>query len=180
MNRATPLRPCGKRYATLAQAEAAASLKPGAEARKCLNRECGGFHVRSAPAPARVPAARPRRRTGPDAQTRKLVLERDGYACVCCGTPVAGRRYSLAHRKRASQGGKAVPENLIVLLGLGAEQHHGRVDLYKDPADAAKGYRLKSAQDPASVPVEYAGQGWFWLLPDGSRRPVEAGEVTAA
>ena len=84
---------------------------------------------------------------------RALTLARDGYACVCCGVSVIGRRYSLGHRRRASQGGKPVPANLITLLGWGGEECHGRIDLYRDPDDAAKGYRVESWQDPALIPV---------------------------
>lgn len=93
---------------------------------------------------------------------RELVLTRDGCACVCCGTSVIDRHYSLGHRLRASHGGRAVPSNLITLLGLGGELHHGRIDLYRDPDDATKGYRLKSGQNPKQVRV-------LVVRPDGSR-----------
>jgi hypothetical protein len=103
---------------------------------------------------------------------RGLVLERDGYACVCCGQSVIDQAYSIRLRKPASQGGKAVPENLITLLGRGCESHRGRVELCRDPADAVKGYRLSAGQDPLLVPVSYgrpAGPARFWLLADGTR-----------
>lgn len=107
----------------------------------------------------------------PTAAVRRLVLERDGYACVCCGLSILGRRYSLGHRLRASQGGKAVPSNLITLLGWGGEEHHGRIDLYLDPADEAKGYRVRSGQDPAAIPVmlfsEHGSGITAWLWDDG-------------
>lgn len=99
---------------------------------------------------------------------RELVLERDGYCCVCCGKSIVGQHYSLGHRLRASQGGRPVPSNLITLLGLGGELHHGRIDLYRDPADAEKGYRLKSGQDPLQVRVTVFRHGetpfsaWLW------------------
>lgn len=123
--------------------------------------------------PARAPLRAKRRDTGPTPEVRRLVLERDGYRCVCCGKPIIGQRYSLAHRVRASQGGKAVPENLIVLLGWGGESCHGRVDLYEDPADGigAKGYRLPSGTDPAMEPVMLFSAGGsgatVWLTGDG-------------
>lgn len=88
----------------------------------------------------------------PDA-VRALVLDRDGFACFCCGTPLAGERYSLGHRLRAGQGGKPVPSNLITLLGWGGEMCHGRIDNRDDPADEAKGYTVRSWDDPALVPV---------------------------
>jgi hypothetical protein len=86
-------------------------------------------------------------------EVRALVLARDGHRCVCCGRSVLGQHYSLGHRVRASQGGRPVASNLVVLLGLGGERCHGRIDLYRDPADAAKGYRLQSGQDPRLISV---------------------------
>jgi hypothetical protein len=104
-------------------------------------------------------------------KVRRSVLERDGYCCVCCGKSIIGQRYSLAHRVRASQGGKRVPSNLITLLGWGGELCHGRVDLYKDQADEAKGYRLRSGTDPLLVPVmlfsEHGSGVTVWLSDDG-------------
>jgi hypothetical protein len=112
-----------------------------------------------------------RRDTGPSPKVRKLVLERDGYACVCCGQSITGQRYSLGHRLRASQGGRAVPSNLITLLGLGGEAHHGRIDSRLDPADEAHGYTVWSWQDPKQIPVMVftsEGSGFTaWLWDDG-------------
>ena len=106
---------------------------------------------------------------------RELVLERDGYACVDCGTSIIGRHYSLGHRLRASHGGKAVPSNLITLLGLGGELHHGRIDLYRNPDDELKGYRLRSWEDPVQTPVMVfspGGSGFSaWLWDDGTYHP---------
>ena len=109
--------------------------------------------------------------SGPAPRVRALVLERDGYACVCCGLSVIGQRYSLAHRLRASQGGKPVPSNLLTFLGWGGELHHGRIDNRTDPADEAKGYTVRSWQDPAQIPVMLFSEGGSgilaWLWDDG-------------
>jgi hypothetical protein len=104
---------------------------------------------------------------------RELVLERDGYACIDCGTSILGQHYSLGHRLRAGQGGRAVPSNLVVFLGLGGERCHGRVDLYRDPDDATKGYRLRSGQDPYLVTVRAFTQNGgadVFLWDDGTYR----------
>lgn len=118
---------------------------------------------------------------------RRMVLERDGCCCLCCGISIIGRRYSLGHRLRASQGGKAVASNLITLLGWGGEECHGRIDLYRDPDDAAemKGYRIRSGagpeHDPLYVPVAIFSEDrrylWVWLTDDGrySDRPPQDG-----
>jgi hypothetical protein len=129
----------------------------------------------------REPAQSGSRYCAPCIVIRELVLERDSYSCVCCGTCIIGRHYSLGHRLRASQGGKAVPSNLITLLGLGGELHHGRIDLYRDPHDEAKGYRLRSGHDPLLVSVMVFSEGGsgatVWLDDAGNylSAPPEAG-----
>lgn len=113
-----------------------------------------------------------RRDTGPSPKTRALVLERDGHACVCCGRSVIGRRYSLQHRKRRSQGGDNSPCNLLTVLGDGTTGCHARIDSRIDPHDEAKGYTCRSWEDPARIPVMYFTEGGSgiaaWLLPDGT------------
>jgi hypothetical protein len=110
--------------------------------------------------------------SGPTPGVRKLVLERDGYACVCCGVSVIGRRYSLGHRLRASQGGKAVPSNLLTFLGWGGQECHGRIDNRENPEDEARGYTIRMGGNPLLVPVmffEPSGSGALvYLLDDGT------------
>lgn len=112
------------------------------------------------------------RDTGPSRKTRALVLARDGYACVCCGRSVIGQEYSLQHRKRRSQGGDNSPSNLVTVLGSGTRGCHWRIDSRRDPADEAKGYTVRSWDDPALVPVMImSGHGsgvLAWLTPDGT------------
>lgn len=86
-------------------------------------------------------------------EVRALVLRRDRCRCVRCGVRVQPGRYSLGHRVRAGQGGQPVPSNLLTFCGLGGELCHGAVDFRRDPADEAKGYSLRSHQDPAQVSV---------------------------
>ena len=124
------------------------------------------------------------RDTGPDKATRLLVLERDSYACVCCGVSVEGRLYSLQHRKRRSQGGTNDATNLVTVLGDGTQGCHARIDSRIDPADEARGYTCRSYQDPALVPVmvfEASASGiTVWLTADGqysTEPPSEAGDA---
>ena len=106
------------------------------------------------PAAGRVP-----RNTGPSRKVRELVLERDGHACVCCGRSVIGRPYSLQHRKRRSQGGGNEPSNLITVLGTGTTGCHERIDSRRDPRDEARGYTVRSWDDPAQVGVMVFSEG---------------------
>ena len=108
--------------------------------------------------------------TGPSLEVRRLVLERDGHACVCCGMSIAGQPYSLQHRKRRSQGGTNDPSNLITVLGTGTTGCHERIDSRRSPEDEDKGYTVRSWQDPAGVPVTLFGGagGTFYLWDDGT------------
>jgi hypothetical protein len=109
------------------------------------------------------PQRRTQRDTGPSAKVRGLVLERDGYACVCCGRSVIGQPYSLQHRKRRSQGGGNSPTNLITVLGTGTTGCHERIDSRRDPHDEAKGYTVRSWDDPALIPVMVFSEGGSWV-----------------
>lgn len=100
----------------------------------------------------------------PTAKVHGIVLERDGHACACCGASVIGRPYSLGWRLRASQGGRPVPSNLLTLL----DPCRRRIDYAVDPMDEARGYRVESWQDPAIVPVIFAGGFRAWLTDDGA------------
>lgn len=117
--------------------------------------------------PAQPDAARSR----DDALTwpmRRLVLARDDFGCVCCNRSVLSRRYDILLRKPRNLGGVTSPENLITVLAECAE----RISVRRDPADEARGYVMRSWDEPALVPVAYttpAGHAKWWLLPDGRR-----------
>jgi hypothetical protein len=123
------------------------------------------------------------RETGPSRKVRALVLARDGYACVCCGRSLIGQRYSLQHRKRRSQGGTNSPSNLITVLGTGTTGCHERIDSRRDPEDEAKGYTVRSWQDPAQVSVmlfsEHGSGVTKYLGDDGLYYDEPPGEVAA-
>jgi hypothetical protein len=60
--------------------------------------------------------------TGPDRDTRAVVVERDCWACACCGTPIDVGPYSMQHRVPRGGGGSSRPEinspaNLVTLCG---------------------------------------------------------------
>jgi hypothetical protein len=159
-----------KGYLTAAEAaRSKAAQVPGAT----IEENCRICHLAHVNAPA-APLD-PNRNSGPSDAVRALVLARDGHCCVCCGISIIGKRYSLAHRLRAGQGGKPVASNLVILAGLGGEQCHGRVDFRRDPSDAAKGYSLRSYQNPLLVPVTVFspdGPGMaLWLDDSGKYLP---------
>lgn len=128
----------------------------------------------------RVPLRTSRRDTGPSAKVRRLVLERDGWSCVCCGRSIIGQPYSLQHRKRRSQGGDSSPVNLVTVLGTGTTGCHERIDSRREPGDEARGLTVRSWDDPALVPVVVAAPAGLirvWLSADGTyltRAPGEA------
>jgi hypothetical protein len=177
-----PLRACGKAFGSTEDAE---RYRPVIEGRRevVTGCPCGKVHTQPvATGKPRTPLRPQGHDNGPTDAVRKLVLDRDGYCCVCCGKSIMGERYSLAHRVRAAQGGPATPENLVVLLGWGGEKCHGRVDLYKDREDGIgrKGYRLPSGADPAAEPVLIVtGEGdvfWALLTPSGEYDPQQPPE----
>lgn len=110
----------------------------------------GGARETGNPAPKQ-------RDTGPDRRTRAAVLIRDGYMCAdgCgpCGPGIAP--YSIQHRKRRSQGGTSAMSNLILVAGTGTAGCHLRIDSRIDPQDEARGYTVRSFDDPRLIPVMY-------------------------
>jgi hypothetical protein len=106
--------------------------------------------------------ARPRD-TGLDRQTRLLVLERDGWACACCGRSVIGQQHALQRRRARRSRGVNSPSNLVVLCGgcqLAAEQ--------QDPFMLAAGYWLADTEDPRDVPVRNMEGRTAWLTQSGT------------
>lgn len=145
-----------------------------------------GARQRRTPLAAREPETRTRRAprdTGPSRRVRELVLARDGHACVCCGRSVIGQPYSLQHRKRRSQGGDNSPSNLITVLGTGTTGCHERIDSRRDPHDEARGYTVRSWQDPAQVGVmifsEHGSGVTKWLSGDGAYLDEQPEQVAA-
>ena len=73
------------------------------------------------------------RDTGLTPEVRRLVLERDGYLCICCGSSIFGKPSAIHLRKPEHFGGSATPENLITVLHACGE----RISFRRDPLDEA-------------------------------------------
>src|SRR6185312_8370220 len=103
---------------------------------------CGGWHLTEAPKPA--PRVRPAD-TGPDARTRKAVLERDQYQCVACSKPVGmpGTWWSIQHRLARGQGGGNQLWNLIALCGSATSQGCHLICEQRDQDMRYRGYWLE-------------------------------------
>ncbi len=177
------MRRCGKRYSSEDEAlHSKRGLTGLYEAVRCRS-GCWGVHLKK---------RQPQKDTGPSRKVRALVLERDGYRCARCGKPCGPgiAAYSLQHRVPRGSGGTSDPAanspcRLVLLCGTATTECHGAVENHDDPADNAKGYRLKMGQDPALEPVQYFermdGPGFTaWLCEDGSllfEAPAAAGDA---
>jgi len=154
----SPMRTCGKRYATELDARySKRGQQPDAVFEECWVPGCRGWHIRSEKAAAARPAAK-HGDTGPSSKVRALVIARDLGCCVCCGLSVLGRQASIQHRRARGMGGTSDAHancccNLILMLGSGTTFCHGRVESRRDPHDAGRGYRLEQWEIPALTPV---------------------------
>lgn len=115
--------------------------------------------------------------TGVTALTRRLVLERDGRACVSCGRPVdvSAGRYSLHHRVARGMGGSKapwinLPGNVLTLCGSGADGCHGWTESGNRQQAYEWGYLIRRGnatfQLPESVKV-LTHTGWRLFDNDG-------------
>lgn len=130
--------------------------------RSPLKRTSGGERVRT---------PRKRSRSGPNAETRLAVYERDGGRCCRCTARVSGSG-SIHHRTPRGMGGTdrpAInhPTNLLLLCGTGTTGCHGWVESNRDTA-RAQGYLVASWEEPETVPF-FDLVGRIWLL-DGLTR----------
>jgi hypothetical protein len=105
---------------------------------------------------------------------RRIVAARDMDRCQMCGLRLFNQWRSVHHRKPKGMGGSALlesPANLVTLCGAGnADGCHGKA--HSNPEWARNhGWIVPRALEPLEVPVDMH-DGWFYLHPDGSRRPV--------
>lgn len=136
----------------------------------------GGPLRQSSPKPGKPASSKSPKDTGPSAAVRKLVLERDGYRCFCCGRSVLGQEYSLQHRQPRQMGGTSKaeinsPANLVVLLGSATTECHGRTESRREESNRL-GYLLRSWQKPERTPVFHRHLGWVLLDDEGGMTPV--------
>jgi 5-methylcytosine-specific restriction endonuclease McrA len=115
------------------------------------------------PSPSRTPV-----RTGPDQKTRGLVLARDNWQCVSCGKPAGGNAWwSIQHRVARGVGGGNSLQNLIVLCGSATSAGCHRDAENRTAESHARGYWLRSDENPALVPVLLHGRVLAWLDDSG-------------
>jgi len=123
--------------------------------------------------------------TGPDRNTRALVMQRDDWRCADCGDPVkgvAGVDYSIQHRVARGDGGSSDPRtnspaNLILLCGSATTGCHRKAES-RDAEMHRRGFWLKQSQHPRLERVDHAVYGWCLLDDDGTVRPVPSGEAS--
>jgi hypothetical protein len=158
--RRTPFRACGKPWSSAEEAlrSKRALADETLEAQPC---SCGGWHLKSPERPRAATPARPRRDTGPSAETRAMVYARDLGCCVRCGVAAGNIPHSCHHRSRRAQLGLNEASNLITLCGSGVTGCHGWVHGHVAEAEDA-GYLVRSGFSPAAIPVTVA-------TPDGPR-----------
>jgi hypothetical protein len=94
----------------------------------------------------------------------RLVMTRDGFRCLRCGSP---RDLDPHHRRLKSHGGPDSPENLATLCRICHSWAHAH------PTDAiAKGLIIPAGEVPAKTPVVHVALGRVFLTPDGRVLPL--------
>lgn len=119
-----------------------------------------------------APTKRPRY-TGPDDETRAVVMDRDLYRCTRCGQSIqgiSGVDFSLQHRDPRGMGGSRrvginSPANLFLVDGSGTTGCHGYMESERTEAYEA-GWLLRFSADPYLTPVR-TWRGLIWLTDDG-------------
>ena len=149
----SPMRACGKRYATELDARCSKrGQQPDAVFEECWVPGCGGWHIRS----EKVAAGSAAKGGGnePTVKTRALVWARDEGRCVACAKVIAeGDWWSMQHRLARGQGGGNGCDNLIVLCGSATSKGCHRRAEDRDREYNARGYWLESWEIPALTPV---------------------------
>lgn len=103
---------------------------------------------------------------GPNTETRRTVLRRDGWKCAICNREIDSHwsGYSIHHRIPRSHPfpGLHEPANLILLCGSGTTGCHGWVHAH--PAAAYRmGWLVHNWQTPEHTPLYSHDHGWILL-----------------
>lgn len=124
--------------------------------------------------------------SGPDDDTRQLVLARAGYRCENCGTGIRSffLGYSMQHRVPRGMGGTTrdwinLPSNLCVLCGSATTGCHGNAER-RDLLMHMRGFWLETGQNPTDVPIESFAQGWVRLTDTGLYLPCNPPALAAS
>lgn len=155
------------------------SLRRTALARKSELRRSTPMPRRTRETKARATktVARQRAGTGPDAEARRLVLDRAGGCCERCLCTLWAedrwvRPHSVHHRQPRGAGGTSraganSPANLLLLCGTGTTGCHGEVEAMRADAYERLGFLVRHPTDPATVPIALPILGRTYLTHDG-------------
>lgn len=108
-----------------------------------------------------------RRRTGPTDAVRALVYDRDGGACVRCGSSV---NLTIHHRVNRGMGGAREPwinqaHNLLLVCTVCNSWFED------NPRESYQtGWKVRRPQLPGEVEVRYPDGSMYLLTPDGVRK----------
>jgi 5-methylcytosine-specific restriction endonuclease McrA len=111
--------------------------------------------------------------TGPDRETRELVLARDEHRCVRCGLREG---LQLHHRRPRQRGGDSsveanLPSNLLTVCLY----CHDWLETARRARAYDEGLLVRRGFDPAGTPV-LTTRGWLLLAADGSFEVVSGPE----
>lgn len=123
----------------------------------------------------RKPMRRANRNTGPTSDVVDAILERAGFSCEACNSPLGDRRgedWSVQHRRPRGMGGTRwaginLPSNLLILCGSATTKCHGFAESHRSAAVSA-GWLILSRDDPRKVPVLVHGDRWRYLADDAT------------
>lgn len=98
-----------------------------------------------------------------DPALRRVVFNRAGGRCECCGDPVHPSAYQCHHRKLRSRGGLDSACNLACLCAHCHRRLHSHVTFATE-----HGFIVSATDDPAVVPMLINLTEPFYLTSDGS------------
>lgn len=180
----SPLLPCGKGWATEAEAKASPrGQQDGAVIFACWLSSCPKWHVRSPPVPVKaVPAQRPGRETGFPAAVKLAVRKRAGPGemdearCEACGKHLGRYGGEIQHRlARGAGGSRSTIVNGISNAALLCREEHALAES-RDEGMRLAGWWIRSGNgpghDPRFVPVTLMSATGepvtAWLAEDGT------------